>query len=249
MKKITKIDLDKLLNKPVQNYEKFHFKTMTQQYFPNSDQNDWPDVLKKIYYKGYERLKFFRLQKPKQLASSLSSCLIKRASRRDYTGKELNNRIISSLIFYSAGINDQKLQSRFYPSAGARYPLELYILSKKTFLPSGLYHYYVPDHGLEQLLCMKNIDFRDYFAQEWIKDASLVIIITAVFKRSTYKYQDRGYRYIYLEAGHLGQNIYLCSEALGLSCCAVGGFLDKKLNKLLNIDGIEEASIYALAIG
>ncbi len=63
------------------------------------------------------------------------------------------------------------------------------------------------------------------------------------------KYKERGYRYILFEAGHLGQNIYLVSKALGLKCCAIGGFDDDKFHELLDIDGDNEAVLYAFAMG
>lgn len=77
----------------------------------------------------------------------------------------------------------------------------------------------------------------------------MVIIITACFNRTLQKYGERGYRYVFLDAGHVGENIYLSSSYLNLGCVAIGGFDDDKLNDTLGIDGKNESSIYVLTIG
>ncbi|MBM3712971.1 MAG: SagB/ThcOx family dehydrogenase, partial [Actinobacteria bacterium] len=177
--------------------------------------------------------------------------LIQRKSSRIFT-KRLSLSQIGTLLYYSSGINKNKHFNepyRFYPSAGARYPLELYIISLRSNLPSGLYHYYVKNHSLEVLLRMEKFDFNKYLLQKAFNKCSVLIIITAVFQRNLMKYGDRGYRYILIEAGHVGQNIYLLSSALNLNCCAVGGFVDDSLNNLLHIDGLHESVLYVFAVG
>ena len=79
--------------------------------------------------------------------------------------------------------------------------------------------------------------------------ASAVLVLTGIFARVHWKYADRSYRYIMLEAGHLGQNIYLAATALGLAPCGIGAFFDDDLNQLLGIDEREEATVYLLAVG
>jgi SagB-type dehydrogenase family enzyme len=156
------------------------------------------------------------------------------------------------LLYYSAGLKTKKINKhvgRFYPSAGARYPLELYIVSLNSQLPRALYHYYPKEHGLEKMWLYNENQIALCFDQDWIKKASIILLISAVFKRTTTKYGDRGYRHVLIESGHMGQNIYLISSALNLSCCSIGGFFDLKLNRLLEVDGVEEAIIYAFAIG
>ena len=85
--------------------------------------------------------------------------------------------------------------------------------------------------------------------QDMILKAPMVLAISAVFERTTMKYKERGIRYLFQEAGHLGQNLYLASTALGLKCCALGGFDDDSFNKLLDIDGEIEGVIYVFALG
>jgi len=101
---------------------------------------------------------------------------------------------------------------------------------------------------MEKLPQFKQPD-SSYFSQIWTKNAAGFIVISCVFKRTIGKYQDRGYRYVLLEAGHAAQNIYLVSAGLKLSCCAIGGFTDNLLDESLDIDGVDESVLYILAIG
>jgi SagB-type dehydrogenase family enzyme len=141
---------------------------------------------------------------------------------------------------------------RAAPSAGALYPIEIYVVLHRTEgLVPGLYHYAVKDHALEQLQTEDlrgEIVFRG-LGQEFLGKANLVLVFTAIFQRLRWKYQERAYRYALLEAGHLGQNVYLVGTSMGLGVCAVGAFLDDELNSLLGIDGQEEAAVYTLAVG
>ena len=168
---------------------------------------------------------------------------------RDPQKKGISLEKISSLLYFSAGLSQPgKNSSRFYPSAGARYPLELYVLSMDTGLEKGLYHYYTRMNILESMRREKNIDINNAFGQNWIFQSKLIIFITAVFQRTLEKYGERGYRYIYMEAGHIGQNISLNCVHLNLNGCAIGGFNDDVINKYLDIDGTVESVIYAFSV-
>jgi len=142
---------------------------------------------------------------------------------------------------------------RVQPSGGARFPIETYIIVFRSGseLQQGLYHYDVKNHQLDILWdrAFNNQDIDELFTYLWVKDAAIGLVMTAVFERTQEEYGERGYRYILLEAGHLGQNVYLISEALGLKCCALGGTRDENLEKLIDIDGVTESLVYALAIG
>ena len=92
-------------------------------------------------------------------------------------------------------------------------------------------------------------DMGQLFTYPWVKDAAIGFVMTAVFWRNRNKYGERGYRYVLHEAGHIGQNVYLVSEALGLKCCALGGTRDENLEKFIDIDGVTESVVYALALG
>ncbi len=147
--------------------------------------------------------------------------------------------------------NGQKRRAQ--PSGGARFPIEVYpiVFRSGEDLKSGLYHYNVKAHKLDVLW---DREFQDQeldqlFTYPWAKDAGLALIMTAVFWRTQNKYRERGYRFVLLEAGHIGQNVYLIAGALGLKCCALAGTRDENLEKLIDIDGVTESAVYALAIG
>lgn len=249
-----KADLPILLGKAGSISEKFHGKTKLKT-LPkgNVDLRKTPKEWKKVYFKGYSRFEEIVLPKPRLfLKNSLREALERRISEKKFSIMPVPINKISTLLYYSSGLKDRnsnKAANRFYPSGGARYPLETYFIALNSQLPRGLYHYYLKSHSLEKLLILDNFDSDYYFNQEWIRKSSCIIIITAVFKRTTMKYADRGYRHILTETGHLGQNIYLVSTALDLKCCAIGGYIDNKINKLLDIDGIDESVIYVIAIG
>ena len=85
--------------------------------------------------------------------------------------------------------------------------------------------------------------------QDFLGQANLVLVFTTILQRLRWKYQERSYRYALLEAGHLGQNVYLAGTSMGMGVCAVGAFLDDELNAMLEVDGEDEAAIYMLAVG
>lgn len=251
MKKKTNININinTLLNIPSSISEKFHQKTKIYSLIKSSDNpKNWPKEWKTIYYKGYPRLKEIKLLPPEfPNKTTLKKVLLNRISTRKFSNQPITIKQLSSLLYFSAGIKEN---NRFYPSAGARYPLEIYIVSLNIQgLSPGIYHYYLKSHSLEYLSNLKKFNLNECFDQSWTRKVSCFIIITAIFKRTTIKYGDRGYRYILIEVGHLGQNIYLNCEALNLGCCAIGGFVDDKLNDLLDIDGLNESAIYVFAIG
>lgn len=205
-------------------------------------------------FKSYPRLDEIILPKPDLPPRvSVKDALLLRQSSRNFSKKPITQDTLSTLLFYSAGLKNKKppFYGRFYPSAGARYPLEVYLISLNTQVPRGLYHYYLKNHSLEELLTFDKFDFKSYFHpdQEWLLQSSCLIIITAMFKRIYKTYKDRGYRYILFEAGHLAQNFYLISTSLNISCCAMCGFKDDELNRLLDIDGTNESVLYVLAFG
>lgn len=187
--------------------------------------------------------------------------LLNRRTERNFINSPLSLDELGCILEYSYGINgvlhslpERPPQSvRFSPSAGALYPLEIYILPLSVSgLDKFIYHYNV----LECVLENTGIDFSDTevidkvtaYASE-VKKSACVIFITSVFRRNTYKYGNRGYRFIHLDTGHLAQNISLVTTAIGRKSMLIGGFLDDEINSLLNIDGITEGVVYEIAIG
>ncbi len=247
-------NLKKILNQPTSLSEKFHYLTKLKKKGLGFNPKNKPESWKKNFYKGYSRFKETRLPVPSLPAITIEKALINRKSSRKFGKKPITIDQLSSLLYFSAGLRSNQTSSwitdRFYPSGGARYPLETYIISlNMKELPRGLYHYYLRTHSLEHLMLFDSFDYLQYFKDKWIQKSSCLIIITAVFKRTTVKYKNRGYRYILIETGHLSQNIYLNASVLNIGCCACGGFVDDQLNNFLDIDGVNEATLYVLGIG
>ncbi len=247
----TKKTLSILLRKPTTIAEKFHQYTKigskkTQIRVP-SPINPWS----RTQYKEYLRMEKILLAKPRFDNKSLQTVLFQRTSHREFSNKPLTLEQISTLLYYSSGIhNAAGVFKRFYPSAGGRYPLEVYVLSLNTELPIGLYHYNPRINCLEVLeQYSKPPSHKKFFAQDLTTNTSGVLLITARFPRTTTRYGERGYRHILIEAGHLGQNVYLLSSALDIGCVGLGGYKDDAINPLLSVDGFEEAVVYTLALG
>lgn len=217
---------------------------------------DWPEEFKTTYYKAYPRLPKIKLPDTKNSAD-FYQLIRDRKSERDFSKNPLSLKEISILLKYSCGnfgkLNDSdNRKRRAQPSGGARFPIEVYplILSASGF-SNGLYHYNVRSHELDSLWSRSfhDEDIRRLFSYDFVKNASAVFIMTAVFERNQRKYGERGYRQVLIEAGHIGQNIYLTSQALKLKCCALSGTKDEAIEKLLDIDGVTESVVYAVAVG
>jgi SagB-type dehydrogenase family enzyme len=178
----------------------------------------------------------------------------RRRSVRDYSGQPMTQEELSRLLYYTGGINAERWGHRLraVPSAGALYPIEVYLaVHRVESLKPGLYHYAVRNHTLELLRAddLQGEIVRHGLMQEFLGQANLVLVFTAIFQRLRWKYQERTYRYALLEAGHLGQNVYLAATSMGMGACAVGAFLDDGLNAMLEVDGQHEAAIYMLSVG
>lgn len=189
---------------------------------------------------------------------SLAETLRRRRSIRAYSGQPIALEDLSQLLFAACGITGQATDGKPFlyrtaPSGGSLYPIELYLaaLRPSDFEP-GLYHYNVRDHTLELLKPGDQSEaalsccaaFRRY-----VEGASVLFFMTAIFERTLGKYGSRGYRYILIEAGHIAQNLYLAATALQLGALGLAGFVERKVEKLLEIDGIEESPVYLLATG
>ena len=138
------------------------------------------------------------------------------------------------------------------PASSFRYPLDTYVVVNRVEgLQPGLYHY---DVGRGELDARRRGDLSAAIAsavlgQQMAADAAVVFAWTAVPARSKPRYHERAYRYIYLDAGHVGQNLHLAAVALGLGCCAIGAFLDDDVNAILEVDGRDETAVYLSAVG
>lgn len=209
---------------------------------------------KPAQYKNYPDSKTMKLPKPEYQGMSLEDAINKRRSVRNYSEKPITLSHLSQLLHAAQGVTGKMYGQllRTVPSAGALYPFEIYlIVNNVQDVDKGVYHYAVPDHALELI---KSGDFRKKITsvglkQEMLGDAGVTFVLAAVFDRTRHKYGERGYRYVYIEAGHISQNIYLQAVSLGLGSVAVGAFLDKEVNELIGVDGQGEAAIYLHAVG
>lgn len=169
---------------------------------------------------------------------SVEAALAERRSHRDFKKEPLSLAEIGQLLWAAQGITSGG-GKRTAPSAGALYPLEIFVVAGEEVegLVPGVYQYRPHNHKLRR---EKSGDLRRDLAaqavqQMWIADAPAVIVIAAVFQRTTSKYGDRGERYVYMEVGYASQNIYLQAETLGLGACAVGAFQDGGVQRLLEL--------------
>ncbi|MBN1217846.1 MAG: SagB family peptide dehydrogenase [Anaerolineae bacterium] len=204
-------------------------------------------------YKTYPHPKQIYLPAPPGYQGlSVEEAIARRRSRRNYAGDSLSLTEISGLLYAASGITDPARGFRAAPSAGALYPIETYaVVHNVAEMEPGLYHYNVANHALEQL---RLGDLRTEITvagigQEMLAQAQVCFVLSAIFQRTRWKYRQRTYRYVQLEAGHIGQNLYLAATSMGLGACAVGAFLDDDLNDLLGVDGEEEAALYIIAVG
>jgi SagB-type dehydrogenase family enzyme len=158
--------------------------------------------------------------------------------------KGLTLEQISQLTWAAQG-QDTHSYYRTVPSAGATYPLDLFIVTG-----DGLFHYLPAKHSLEKLI---DQDLRAALAsaalgQDFIEAAPLTLVFAAQFSRTTGRYGQRGIRYVYMEAGHAAQNVHLQAEALGLGSVAVGAFDDASVSKVLSLPDYLEP-LYMVAVG
>jgi SagB-type dehydrogenase family enzyme len=189
------------------------------------------------------------------LEMPLGEAVTRRRSVREYGSRPLELGALSQLLHLSAGITDRLDPSwpfRAAPSSGALYPIEVYpVLFDVSGTAPGIYHYDVQHHALDRLRSgdLRREAFAAALSQEMVLNAAAMLVFTGLFSRVQWRYVDRSYRYMLLEAGHVGQNAYLAATALGLGACGIGAFLDDDVNQLVGVDGRDEAALYLMAIG
>ena len=212
---------------------------------------DWAS--KPETYKRYPSAPKVQLEPPKvESGAPLWEVMGRRRSVRTFKKEPLAKSELSQLLWAAQGIIHPKYGFRTAPSAGALYPVETYlVVNSIEQIEPGVYHYAVDRYELEQL---RAGDFRLQVAQsaldqEMVYHANVVFIWTAVFARSKWKYRQRAYRYIYLDAGHIAQNVALAAVARNLGSCQIGALYDDEVNALLDVNGTEESAIYMTVVG
>lgn len=190
---------------------------------------------------------------------SLQEAIATRRSLRKYSDTAISQDELSFLLWSCAWARDFKsndkieITLRNVPSAGARHPLETYLYVRRVQgLKSGLYYYHPIKHCLVLIDASPEKEaeiFEGCFRQEMAATSAVTFIWTAVPYRTIWRYGQRAYRYLYLDAGHAAQNLHLASEAINGGACMIGAYLDELMNDALGLDGIEEYVIYIATVG
>jgi SagB-type dehydrogenase family enzyme len=184
---------------------------------------------------------------------SVEEAISRRRSRREYVGGRIKVEELSNLLWAAQGITDPVNKFRAAPSAGATYPLEVYVVVGKggvEELGEGVYHYDPFEHVLEKRvegdlageLCSAAV------SQPWVREAPINIILASIYERTTGRYGERGIRYVHMEVGHVGENIYLQAESLGLGTVVIGAFYDEWVQRLLKLPE-NQKPLYIIPVG
>jgi len=198
--------------------------------------------------------KIIYLPKPRQDSSvSIEKTLLERKSVRYYTDESLTLTEVSQLLWAAQGfiVRPDGRRRRTVPSAGALYPLEIYLTVRKVDeLEPGVYHFISEEHKLEKIL---SDDIHPELSiaalgQLRVAQAPINIIIGAVYERTSAKYGDKGIKYVHMEVGHAGQNISLQVISLNLGTVIVGGFDDERVKEIVNIPK-DVVPLYIMPVG
>ena len=214
---------------------------------------DWrskPEVYKE--YPGAKRIDLPEFDAITTLP--VKEVLSTRRSVRHFSGEPLALTELSYLLWASGGIQrvERGVEFRTAPSAGALYPVETYlIVDGVEGLGPGLYHYNVKGHLLEELRTGQfgHEITQAALGQKMCLEAPVVFVWTAIFYRSKWKYKQRAYRYIYLDAGHTAGNLALAAHGIGLGTCQIGALFDDEVNAVVGVDGTEESVVYMTVVG
>ena len=184
--------------------------------------------------------------------TTVEEAISKRRSVRRFRAQPLSLLQLSQILWSAQGITSAS-GHRAAPSAGATYPLEVFVLvGEQTVesLKAGIYHYEVDSHSLS--LHLKG-DLRQELAeaalgQGFVASCPVDVVVCALFPRTAYRYGRRGERYVHVEVGHVGQNVSLQAMALGLATVMVGAFDDEDVRKVLKADE-QFKPLYIIPVG
>lgn len=209
--------------------------------------------------KSYPSTTWIPLPDAERLNETLAGCLLHRRSRRHYSGVPMTGAQLSTLLQLSCGVTGttvgygyDHLALRSFPSSGGLQTPEVYVsVQRVAGVPAGLYHYRPAGHGLEQLKLGNHGPILSGFAlaQPYVERAAAVLLITGCFARLRWKYGERAYRYMCMDVGCLIENLYLVGEALDLGVCAIAGFIDDAIERLLSVDGEDEVALVLVTLG
>jgi SagB-type dehydrogenase family enzyme len=169
---------------------------------------------------------------------SLERSLLARRTVRSFLGRSIDLKQFSQLCWAAQGTTDERKHKRTAPSGGALYPLDVYAAvgdGGVETMGAGIYHYEPANHGVSLRTAgdARSDLAKASYGQMWMADPPVHLVITAEYKRICGNYGERGIRYAIMEAGHVGQNIFLQSEALGLSAGIIGAFHDREVSRIM----------------
>jgi SagB-type dehydrogenase family enzyme len=243
-------------------WELFHENSKTTRMRPQmSDEQVYQTMQKRHVSLPLAHAPVIELPKPAgELPVGLAAALAARQSAREWPEiqQPLALEDLATLLHYTCGVTRPRdatgfaVDFRGAPSAGGLYPLELFFHAREVdgLLP-GLYHYDAPGHRLH---LVQEGDLGPRLASVFVQpeipyQTTAQFFLVALFRRSTFKYRDRGYRFVLLEAGHIAQNLNLVATAMRLAVLNVGGYSDRALDEILEFDGINQSVVYVVAVG
>lgn len=212
--------------------------------------------LEYMYDSSMELIKLPAANELPQFPIDLKIAVESRKTLRNYQPIPLTVDEMTYLLWFTQGvkeINNNKITKRTVPSAGARHAFETYLLINRVDgISPGLYRYLALEHALLPLNSGQDMTQSVTAAcleQQQISSSAITFIWVAIKERMYWRYGERGYRYLHLDAGHVCQNLCLGAEAIGSGVCAIAAFDDDQLNTVLELDGENRFVIYLGSVG
>ena len=190
------------------------------------------------------------LPTPRRRRESLWSAIEQRRSARAFDGSALQLPTLAALLHAGYGTLDGG--RRTVPSGGALYPLELYVFAGRVAALTASVAHFDPERRVLEVLCERDVwtELDEASALPGLLErAAAVVVVSAVFWRTRFKYGQRGYRFALLEAGHVAQNMLLAAATLGVAALPLGGFYDDRVDALLGLNGVDESALYGVVLG
>src|SRR3989344_4264045 len=236
----------------IEEIKKFYDKTKLEK--NELESNETEDLLPvswtHVFHKEYPRLPSVVLPKTKNNESELETLLETRESTRFFSTKSINLDDIARILSSCRIVDSKRIpERRTYPSGGARFPVELYLISFNiNGIDMGAYHYNLKRNSLELLLKSDLRNRRREIISPYLENPAAAIIFTSVIGRSEVKYGIKAYPFSLIEAGHMGQNIHFVCIELGLGSCSVSGFVNDSIVEILDLTE-NEIPIYVICVG
>ena len=239
-------------------WERFHENTKLSRHEPEVDRAavraHSAMLAPALRYPGYP---FVTLPDPEPPSADLLAVLTARQSATQLSPRPLAPATLAGLLHHAYGplrksLPERPAAGRAAPSAGGSYPLELFVHTARTpGVEGGLHHY---DPLQRRLTLLRPGDHSPALAKLFVQpqlvlNASALIFVAAVFERSVFKYGDRGYRFVLLEAGHVAQTLALLAVAAELHTVQLSAYYDCELDAYLDLDGLAQSVIYVTALG